>query len=101
MNENFVGFSITEDELTAVNTEPAITVTTEDETSDTFVGVVVGCTRLNVRNSPEKNAKVIATVPAGTELLMDCVQPDAEFYSVCTASGIEGFCMKQFIEIQE
>lgn len=101
MNENFVDGITTEDELTAVNTEPAITITTEDEPNELLTGVVVDCTRLNVRNAPNKGAKVVATIPAGTEVLIDGDQLDDEFYCVCTASGVEGFCMKQFIEIQE
>lgn len=101
MNENFVDGIITEDELTVVNTEPAITITAEDETAEMLVGIVVDCTRLNVRQTPNKGGKVVATIPVGTELLIDGDQLDDEYYAVCTASGIEGFCMKQFIEIQE
>lgn len=101
MSEVINGFT-TEDELTAVNINPEITtVSTEDETTEMLVGIVVDCTRLNVRQTPDKGAKVVATIPAGTEVLIDGDQLDDEFYCVCTASGIEGFCMKQFIEIQE
>lgn len=101
MNENFTGGFVTEDELTAVNTDPAITITTEDEPNELLTGIVVGCTKLNVREAPDKNAKVVAVIPVGAEVLVDFDKIIGEWHGVCTASGIEGYCMQQFIEIQE
>jgi hypothetical protein len=83
----------------------------ENEVIDTLIDIepepatpmtgVVNATRLNIRESPSINAKIVAVVPVFTELLIDSDQADDEWYSVCTASGIEGFCMKEFVVIQQ
>ena len=72
----------------------------EPEPATPMTGVV-NATRLNIRESPSMNAKIVAVVPVFTELLIDSDQSDDEWYSVCTASGIEGFCMKEFVVIQQ
>lgn len=65
------------------------------------MGVVSGCTKLNVRNHPDKNAVVVATIAEGTEVAVDANRKYDEWYSVCTATGIDGYCMKEFITIQQ
>lgn len=62
-------------------------------------GVVVDCGKLNIRNNPTSDAKVVATVPAGTEIVINEEESTDEFYKVCTAVGVEGFCMRRFIDI--
>lgn len=69
------------------------------ETSDT-IAVVVGCVRLNVRDEANSQAAILTTIPVDTEVMVDLINSTDKFYKVCTASGIEGFCMKQFIELQ-
>ena len=71
----------------------------EPEQVEPAIGVVTAV-RLNIRSAPSTTAKVVAVVPIFTELLIDPEEID-EWYKVCTASGIEGFCMKEFIEIQK
>lgn len=67
-------------------------------------GTVVGCVKLNVRKSPDTNAEVITVIPKGTVVL---VYPDKhvkEFYEVSNDSGdaaFHGYCMKQFISVNQ
>lgn len=64
------------------------------------VGVVTDCVRLNVRKRPESTAEVITTIDCLTEVVIDEEQSTDGFYKICTAAGIEGFCMKKFIVIR-
>ena len=61
------------------------------------IGRVFGCTSLNVRKAPKTNATVICTINCHAEVEIDELESNDDFYKICTASGIEGYCMKKFI----
>lgn len=73
---------------------------THDETEEIKIGLVTNCKKLNVREKPTVEAQVVCEIVCSTELMIDEKESTEEFYKVCTASGIEGFCMKKFIAIQ-
>lgn len=77
--------------------------TSEPETqeSDLVIGVVTNCLRLNIREKPNISAPIITEVNALSELMIDLVASNEEWYSVCTEAGIEGFCMKKFVAIKQ
>lgn len=77
--------------------------TSEPETqeSDLVIGIVTNCLRLNVREKPNINAPIITEVNDLSELMIDLVASNEEWYSVCTEAGIEGFCMKKFVAIKQ
>ena len=70
-----------------------------EEPKKNIKGVVVNCTSLNVRKEPEPKAEILGTVDANCELIIDDTNSTEEFYKVCTAAGIEGYCVKYFITI--
>lgn len=89
-------------QVTTVKDEPAVDeIETETETATETVGVVVGCDRLNIRKMPNINAKIITTAKVGTELYIDVDNSTDKWYCVCTAAGIEGFCMKDYVDIKQ
>lgn len=62
-------------------------------------GVVSFCQNLNVRRNPSSEAEVLTTIGRGT--VVNIVEMDHEsFYKVKIPTGIEGYCMKQFIKIE-
>ena len=63
------------------------------------IGRVVRCAKLNVRKDPDADAEILGTIPAGVEVMIDESESTDDFYNVCAASGFEGFCMKQFVEV--
>jgi len=67
---------------------------------DVKIGFVTNCKKLNVREKPRTDATIICEVDYQTELVINEKESTEEFYKVCTAAGIEGFCMKKFIAIQ-
>lgn len=66
-----------------------------------LVGIVSGCIKLNVRAEAKKEATILCVLDKGTEVtLLDSEEVSEDFYKVCTKDGVEGYCMKKFIEIK-
>lgn len=65
------------------------------------VGVVSGCTRLNIRKNPNSNSEVLCHADAGAKLMIDLDASTHEWYAVCTETGFDGFCMKAYVIIIE
>ena len=65
-----------------------------------LVGIVIDCKNLNIREQPDGDADILGTIPADSEVLIDESDSTSEFYKVCAASGLEGFCMKMYIAVQ-
>lgn len=63
-------------------------------------GVVIDCVKLNVRKSPASDAAIVTEIPAGTKVQIFDEESTKDFYHVCTATGIDGFCMKKFIKVK-
>ena len=74
---------------------------TELEPEEYLLGVVSNCKKLNVREAPSKESDSLGVIACGTEVMITPSTSTEEFYSVCTESGIEGFCVKQFINLKE
>lgn len=85
---------------------------TVDETEETeiiekgdtkLIGVVSGFTRLNVREKPNKNSKVLCVLNRNEEVEISTEEEDTEdFYAIITTGKIKvkGYCMKDYIEIK-
>lgn len=63
-------------------------------------GMVSNCRNLRVRKTPDKKSDVIAYLSAGTTVEIDDVKTVADFYKVRVSDTVEGYCMRNFIEIQ-
>ena len=60
-------------------------------------GVVHNCTKLNVRKQPSIDSEIVFILNEGSEVSIDEENSTEEWYSITHASGVEGFCMKQFV----
>jgi uncharacterized protein YgiM (DUF1202 family) len=60
----------------------------------------VNCSLLNVRTEPKADAEILMTIEHGTKITISESESTEDFYKVYNSSGIEGFCMKEFIKIQ-
>lgn len=65
------------------------------------IGVVTDCAKLNVRKYPYTYADVRTIIMLGDRVTIDEDGSTDIFYKVCTATGIDGYCMKQYIEIEQ
>ena len=65
------------------------------------IGVVKECAKLNVRTHPSMLASIITEIKVGTKVVIDETESTEDFYRVCTEAGVEGFCMKKFIAVEQ
>lgn len=62
-------------------------------------GVVIGCENLNIRSEANTNSKILSVIKVDSEVSIDDKGSTEKFYKVCTSSGVEGYCMRQYISI--
>lgn len=61
-------------------------------------GTVVDCVKLNVRVRPISGANVTGTIDAGTKVEIITEKSTADWFYVCIATGLEGYCMRKYIK---
>lgn len=71
----------------------------QETVEETKFGVVES-DKLIVRDYPDIKADIVSIIDKNSEVMIYDLESTEEFYAICTASGIEGFCMKQFIAVQ-
>lgn len=80
-------------------------ITKDDEVSDKETlnkkrfGVVIGCENLNIRSETNTNSRIVNVIKVGSEVSIDDKGSTEKFYKICTSSGVEGYCMRQYISI--
>lgn len=74
---------------------PEVVETTEP--AKTVKGAVSGCSKLNVREQPNAVAPIITVISVGSEVEIDKSKSNSTWLHVYTASGVEGYCMAQYI----
>lgn len=65
--------------------------------SNNIFGTVVSCERLNVRATPE--GEILAVIDAGTTVEIKTNFEDDHWYAITTATGMDGYCKKEFIKV--
>lgn len=84
------------------NTQPEIKIVEETVNTvvlpETVTGVIVKCGRLNVRSNPNATANVLCVLNAGSEVAINVEKSTDEWFNVCTATGVEGYCMREFVD---
>lgn len=64
------------------------------------VGIITNCTKLNIRKEPAMTAEILCVVDSRTEVIVNLDESTDDFYKVCTAAGVEGYCVKHFITVK-
>lgn len=81
--------------------EPEETPDVNDTTdSGSIYGVVDNCLQLNVRKKPSVEAEILTTLKVGTEVRILKDEMENGFYKICTASGLEGYCMCEYVVLK-
>lgn len=68
---------------------------------DVKIGMVTDCKKLNVRKNPSADADIICELLKLAEVMISDSESTDEFYKINTDSGIEGFCMKKYIAVNQ
>lgn len=61
-------------------------------------GTVVNCAKLNVREQMNASAAVLCVINASAEVKIFTEENHPEWEHVITSDGVEGFCMKKYIQ---
>ena len=69
-----------------------------DETSN-LIGYVTECIKLNVREAASKDSNVLCEIILNSKVIVDEENSTDDFYKVTTETGVEGYCMKQYINV--
>ena len=83
--------------------EPIVEVKMVEETVNTVPipktinGVVANCTKLNIRKGPSTNAEILGIVNVDSEMEIDMNKSNDKWFYVSTAVGIDGYCMRDFV----
>lgn len=65
----------------------------------TIEGVVSGCAQMYVRSEAFVESEPVGIIKSGTKVQIFETESTDDFYSVCTETGLAGFCMKKFISV--
>lgn len=92
-----------------ISTTPAVVdMTIETDVTPAIVeppvepidGIVSGCKKLNIRKEPSRKGEVVCEVLEGTALMIDPSVSTDDWFRVYTETGVEGYCMKNFVTIK-
>lgn len=103
--ETYVAPEVTEvvETVETVETAEQVVIPEAVETVETVTtpelvtGTVANCAKLNVRVKPEATADVLCVLNAASELEINVNESTSEWFRVITATGVEGYCMRKFI----
>ena len=60
----------------------------------------VGCEKLYVRSDATVDSEPVGVINRDSKVFVYEDESTEEFYKVCTATGLEGYCMKKFVSVQ-
>lgn len=88
--------TIVENVEEVINDTPVV-----EEKIPVYIGKIRDCDKLNVREEPTTEAKVICKLDKLSEVQIDKTNSTKEFYKVLTSTGVNGFCMKKYMSIKK
>lgn len=60
-------------------------------------GIVVGCTKLNVRENPDMTGNILCELMVSSKVKVNIANKYDDWFHVRTDAGVEGYCMKKYI----
>lgn len=64
---------------------------------ETVTGTVFNCSKLNVRVKPATDAEVVTVLNNDSKVKIDTSRSTNEWLKITTATGVEGYCMRKFV----
>lgn len=60
-------------------------------------GHITGSPKVYLRSKPDKNSDPLTVLNENDQIQIMDKEISEDFYKVCTATGLEGYCMKKFV----
>ena len=81
---------------------PEQPASTPEKNTNILQGVVTNCKQLNVRREAQKRSdNVLCIVSAGDALTIEKDRSTNAWFYVTTADGVSGYCMKEFVAVEQ
>ena len=98
-------FDVDEEKIETVDEETIEELDAEeaevaDFDDDTMATGVVDRDKIYLRHDPSKDALSLDVLERDEELLIDFSKSTDEWYNVCTATGQEGYVMKELLKVE-
>lgn len=65
---------------------------------ETVIGMVVGCAKLNVRAEANLFSDVVCILNSQSEIEINVDKSTKDWFYICTATGVEGYCLRKYVE---
>lgn len=78
-------------------TETETETVTETNSGAVGIGVVTKCARLNVRSKASTTGDVVTVLNLGDKVKIDVDNSTDEWFKIITNDGVDGYCMKKFV----
>lgn len=78
--------------------EPVVETVETVSLPDTVKGVVTNCARLNVRENATTDSRIVCVLSVMSEIKVDVNKSNNKWVYVYTATGAEGYCMREYID---
>ena len=72
-----------------------------EDAARNVIGVVTDCLKLNIREKPSKDSRVVTVVTVLTNWKLTWAIPMMTGTLSALLPGIEGFCMKKFVAVRQ
>lgn len=69
--------------------------------STEVIGTVIKCKALNIREEADIRSDIVCVIPVGSKVMIDTTNYSGEWFKVCTEAGLEGYCLSEFVSIDE
>jgi uncharacterized protein YgiM (DUF1202 family) len=96
MSKNKTNKVVVEPATEVVNDTPAV-----EEKVAVYIGKIRDCYKLNVREEPTMESKVLCKLDKLSEVQVDKANSTRDFYKIVTATGVNGYCMKKYMSIKK
>lgn len=80
-----------------VKMEPIAETVETVSLATSIIGTVTNCSKLNVREKPNTDADVLTVLNYDSEIKIDPARSTNEWLKIVTTSGVEGYCMRKFV----
>lgn len=81
---------------------PEQPASTPEKNTNILQGVVTNCKQLNVRREAQKRVdNVLCIVSVGDVLTIEKDRSTNAWFYVTTADGVSGYCMKEFVAVEQ
>lgn len=82
-------------------TEVVIDTPVVEEKATVYIGKIRDCDKLNVREEPTVDSKVVCKLDKFSEVQIDKSNSTRDFYKIITSTGVNGYCMKKYMSIKK